>query len=140
MLFRSESHGQRSLAGYSPWGCKESDTIERLHFSFSLQGYNIASLTSIHIYCYPLQFQPPNCRLNNLSRETNVITSVIPPSSPPYVLVTQCVRLFVTPWTVACQAPLSMGLSDKNTGVGCHSRLQGIFLTQGSNLGLLDCG
>ena len=23
-------HGQRSLAGYSPWGCKESDTIEQL--------------------------------------------------------------------------------------------------------------
>ena len=22
-----EFHGQRSLAGYSPWGCKESDTI-----------------------------------------------------------------------------------------------------------------
>jgi len=21
-------HGQRSLVGYSPWGCKESDTIE----------------------------------------------------------------------------------------------------------------
>ena len=26
-----ESHGQRSLAGYSPWGCKESDTTERLN-------------------------------------------------------------------------------------------------------------
>ena len=26
-----ESHGQRSLEGYSPWGCKESDTTERLH-------------------------------------------------------------------------------------------------------------
>ena len=26
-----ESHGQRRLAGYSPWGCKESDTTERLH-------------------------------------------------------------------------------------------------------------
>ena len=24
-----EFHGQRSLAGYSPWGCKESDTTER---------------------------------------------------------------------------------------------------------------
>ena len=24
-----ESHGQRSLAGYSPWGCKESDTVEK---------------------------------------------------------------------------------------------------------------
>jgi len=23
-------HGQRSLAGYSPWGHKESDTAERL--------------------------------------------------------------------------------------------------------------
>ena len=27
----------------------------------------------------------------------------------------------------------------KNNGVGCHSLLQGIFLTQGSNLGLLHC-
>ena len=27
----------------------------------------------------------------------------------------------------------------KNTGVGCHSLLQGIFLTQGSNLGFLHC-
>ena len=27
-----KSHGQRSLVGYSPWGCKESDTTERLHF------------------------------------------------------------------------------------------------------------
>ena len=23
-----EFHGQRSLVGYSPWGCKESDTTE----------------------------------------------------------------------------------------------------------------
>ena len=23
-----KSYGQRSLAGYSPWGCKESDTTE----------------------------------------------------------------------------------------------------------------
>ena len=25
-----EFHGQRSLAGYSPWGCKELDTTEKL--------------------------------------------------------------------------------------------------------------
>ena len=29
-----ESHGWRSLAGYSPWGHKESDTTERLPFHF----------------------------------------------------------------------------------------------------------
>ena len=26
-------HGQRSLVGYSPWGRKESDTTEQLHFT-----------------------------------------------------------------------------------------------------------
>ena len=28
-----KSHGQKSLVGYSPWGRKESDTTERLHFT-----------------------------------------------------------------------------------------------------------
>ena len=28
-----ESHGWRSLVGYSPWGRKESDTAERLHLT-----------------------------------------------------------------------------------------------------------
>ena len=31
-----EFHGQRSLAGYSPWGPEESDMTEQLHFHFSL--------------------------------------------------------------------------------------------------------
>ena len=30
------SHGRRSLVGCSPWGRKESDMTERLHFHFSL--------------------------------------------------------------------------------------------------------
>ena len=33
------------------------------------------------------------------------------------------VRLFVTLWIVAHQAPLSMGFFSKNTGVGCHALL-----------------
>ena len=28
IFFPGESHGQRSLAGYSPWGCKELDVTE----------------------------------------------------------------------------------------------------------------
>ena len=32
-----KSHGQRSLVGYSPWGLKESDTTEQLHFHFHEQ-------------------------------------------------------------------------------------------------------
>ena len=44
------------------------------------------------------------------------------------------VQLFVTPWTVAHQVPLSMGTSGKNTGVGYHFLLQRIFQTQGWSL------
>ena len=31
VLLPRKSHGQRSLVGYSPWGCKELDMTERLH-------------------------------------------------------------------------------------------------------------
>ena len=48
-----------------------------------------------------------------------------------------CVWLFVTLWTVAHQAPLSMDSPGKSTGIGCHALLQEIFLTQGSNPCLL---
>ena len=52
---------------------------------------------------------------------------------------------FCNLWVLARQAPLSMGFSRnspiprgyKNGEVGCHAFLQGIFLTQGSNLHLL---
>ena len=33
-LLPGKSHGWRRLAGYSPWGRKESNTTERLHFHF----------------------------------------------------------------------------------------------------------
>ena len=36
VLLPGKSHGRRSLVGCSPWGCKESDTTERLPFHFSL--------------------------------------------------------------------------------------------------------
>ena len=36
VLLPGKSHGRRSLVGCSPWGRKESDMTERLHFHFSL--------------------------------------------------------------------------------------------------------
>ena len=49
------------------------------------------------------------------------------------------VWLFVTPWTVACQLLCPGNSPGNNTVVSSHSLLQRIFLTQGSNLGLLHC-
>ena len=36
VLLPGKSHGWRSLLGYRPWGLEELDTIELLHFHFSL--------------------------------------------------------------------------------------------------------
>ena len=49
------------------------------------------------------------------------------------------VWLFVTPWTMACQASLSMGFSRRECWRCCHSLVQGIFPTQGLNLDFLRC-
>ena len=43
-----------------------------------------------------------------------------------------------TPWTVA-QLLCPWGFPGKDTGVGSHSLLQGVFLTQESNTGLPHC-
>ena len=43
------------------------------------------------------------------------------------------VQLFVTPWTIAYQALLSMEFSRQEFGAGWYFLLWGIFLTKGSN-------
>ena len=96
-----ESHGRRSLVGYSPRGHKELDMTERLHFHFHFIAYKASALV---------------CMLSCFS----------------------CAQLFVTLWTIAHQASLSMGFSRQDTGVGCHVLPQGIFLTQGLNLTLVS--
>ena len=51
-------------------------------------------------------------------------------------------KLCLTPaitQTVARQSPLSMGFSRQEYWSGLHSLLQGIFMTQGFNPGLLHC-
>ena len=47
------------------------------------------------------------------------------------------VRLFVTPWTVALRASLSMGFPRQEYWVWCQFLLEEIFLTQGLNPCLL---
>ena len=54
-------------------------------------------------------------------------------------LVSKSYRSLVTPYTVVCQAPLSIGFPRQEFWMGCHFLLQGTFLTQGSNPRLLHC-
>ena len=53
-ILAGESHGQRSLAVYSPWGCKESDTTEQL--STYTNRYNTVCLsTYLLLFIYFLE-------------------------------------------------------------------------------------
>ena len=51
-----EFHGQRSLAGYSPWGCKESDTTEQLTLSLYTNGKSNRWLL---VFLYSGRKEPP---------------------------------------------------------------------------------
>ena len=50
-----KSHGQRTLAGYSPWGHKESDTTEQLTLHFTSKTKNTATLW----HCNPISGHIP---------------------------------------------------------------------------------
>ena len=41
VLLPGKSHGWKNLIGYSPWGHKESDTTECLHFHFLSYMYRV---------------------------------------------------------------------------------------------------
>ena len=50
VLLPGKSHGQRSLVGYSPLGCQESDMTERLHFTFTKDLKVGAHAPSCHLF------------------------------------------------------------------------------------------
>ena len=60
-----KSHGQKSLVGYSPWGCKESDTTERLslYLQTDKNGYDLLMAflwdTSVSLLFYFLYISSP---------------------------------------------------------------------------------
>ena len=60
VLLPGKSHGWRSLVVYSPWGHKESDTTERLHFHFSLHALEkeMATHSSVLAWRIPRTGEP----------------------------------------------------------------------------------
>ena len=81
-------------------------------------------------------------RRNVASRGLNAVYRAL---NSPSAQATKCV-LVVRLCPTLCdlfdwglRAPVSIGFSNKNTGVGCHFLLQGIFTTQGLIPQLLHC-
>ena len=85
VLLPGESHGGRILVGYSPWGRKELDTTERLHFHFLFfqPGYSlqvspvrrgsypsVVSIGTKHRVHRPLERQPSMISMNRPKMES----------------------------------------------------------------------
>ena len=52
VLLPGESYGWRSLVGYNPWGCKESDMTEQLHFTFYLCFMSLSPMSGNPLFCF----------------------------------------------------------------------------------------
>ena len=85
------------------------------------------SLQSCPILCDPIDSSPPGATIPGILQARTLEWVAISFSSAwkwkGKVKLLSCVRLLVTPWTTAYQAPPSMGFSSKSTGVGCHCLL-----------------
>ena len=58
VLLPGKSYGRRSLVGCSPWGRKESDTTERLHFHFHALEKEMATHSSVLAWRIPGTGEP----------------------------------------------------------------------------------
>ena len=110
-----ESHGQRSLVGYSPWGCKESDMTEQVIVSHKkvdntqccsqrselVDGCSFIRRCVLKLLVVVFKVWGDSISYE-VEREKNLA----------FCLFSCChVRLFATPWTVAHQASLSFAVS-----------------------------
>ena len=69
----------------------------------------------------------------------SVFSPLLPHHTSMHTQSFSCVQLFVTPWTAACQAPLSMEFFRQEYWNGLLFPPPGIFPTQRGNLSLLHC-
>ena len=132
---RSFNHVQHFAA---PMNC--SPPVSSVHGIF--QARILEQIAISHFRNLPNQGL--NSRLLRLLHWQADSLSLAPPGKPQFlvvaVLVTQSCLTLCNP--LDCSPPGSSVHGDspvKNTGAGCHSLLQRIFPSQGSNLGLLHC-
>ena len=125
VLLPGKSHGWRSLEGCSPWGRWGSDMTERPHFHFSLACIGEGNSNPLQCSCLENPRDGASwwaavygvtqswIRLKWLSSSTVKADYKrwLPRGWRSEVKSLSRVRLFATPWTVAYQAPPSIGFS-----------------------------
>jgi len=83
-----KSHGQTSLAGYSPWGCKESDMTEHTHIHTYVTSVQFSSVAqSCPTLCDPMNRSTPGLPVHHQFPEftqthLHRVSDAIQPSHP----------------------------------------------------------
>ena len=93
LILSGKSHRQRSLVGYSRWGRRELETTNQLS-----------------TLCKPVEILNPVC-IYVKYMQCKYVLLVSGRVHACLLSLFSCARPFVTPWTIAQQAPLSMGFS-----------------------------
>ena len=119
VLLPGKSHGRRSLVGCSPWDHKKLEMTEWLHFHFSFSCIGEGNVNPLQCSC-----------LEN-PRDRGAWWAAV------YGIAQSRTRLKRLNSSSSSRLLCPRDSPGKNTGVGCHFLLQGIFLTHGSNLCLL---
>ena len=126
VLLPGKFHGRRSLVGCSPWGRVESDMTERLPFHFSLSCIGEGNGNPLQCSClenhrdggawWAAAYGVAQSRTRVKRLSSSSTTTIYPQNTSSCKTKVKAkslgrVRLFVTPWIVAHQAPPSMGFS-----------------------------
>ena len=118
-----KSHGQRRLVGCSPWGCKESGTTDWLTLTGAIWQAEYFAWVTVKGKKYHMKAKckenkiNPHClfrkakkRKKKRERERDKGLHDTAKWNKVKVKSVSRVQLFATPWTVAYQTSLSMGL------------------------------
>ena len=158
MFLPGEFHGQRSLAGYSPWGHTQSDTAERLGMKVEGNSFSDFTLHYQAIVTKPVWYGHKNRHVDLWNRIEN--SDIIQPgggqtghpgggdlraqrekmsNSAKWRRDTMKVEVAQSGPTCCDSMDCPWNSPGQNSGVGSLSLFQGIFPTQGSNPGLPHC-
>ena len=135
LVFSPEkSHGQRSLAGYSAWSCKEYDTTERLSiYTAAAAAAAAASLQSCPTLCDPTDGSPPGSPVPGILQARTLEWVAISFSNAwkwkVKVKSFSHVQLLASPWMAAYEAPSSMGFSRQEYWSGVPLPSPSIYTT-----------
>ena len=109
-----KSHGHRSLVSCAPEGHKESNTTEMIYYTAAVAAKSLQSCPTL---CDPIDSSPPGSAILGILQARTLECIAISFSTAwkwkVKVNPLSRVRLLVTPWTAAHQAPRSMGFSSQ---------------------------